>query len=74
MEAAQDSSSRVEPIWLCGRPDFLREIFAQVLGDTLGIHQVHDASDIEPPELVVPDARVLACLVRQHAKSGSETA
>lgn len=55
MDAVRTVESGAETIWLCGRPSFLREILVQVLKEALGAHQIHDAVDLEPPALVVPE-------------------
>lgn len=43
-----------EPIWLCGKPRFLRETMAQVLNETFGRGTVRQVTDIEPPAMVLP--------------------
>jgi hypothetical protein len=60
MEEARMTALVEEPIWLCGKPRFLRETMAQVLSETFGRGTVREIMDIEPPTMVLPKS---ACWV-----------
>jgi len=54
MEQSGKNALVDEPIWLYGKPRFLRETMAQVLSDTFGKGTVHEVMDGEPPAMVLP--------------------